>query len=264
MRFVPPVAGLSTGAVAFDGDPHMRTRPIGEVLAALRTPRRRGRRRRPRRPAVHGPRHRLGAAAAGSSSTRRRPRSSSRRCCSPARGTTTGVDVRHDGKPVPVAPAHRHDRRDAARARRRGRRHATPNRWAVAPGPIKPVDHLIEPDLSNAAPFLALAAVTGGRSTVRDWPRATTQAGDALRDILPADGLRGHPRRRRADRHRHRPRLEGIDVDLHDVGELTPAVAALCALADGPATCAASRTSAATRPTGWPRWPPSSAASAPT
>ena len=37
MRFVPPVAGLSTGAVSFDGDPHMRSRPIGEVLGALRT-----------------------------------------------------------------------------------------------------------------------------------------------------------------------------------------------------------------------------------
>ena len=46
-----------------------------------------------------------------------------------------------------------------------------PNRWRVAPGPVAPVDHLIEPDLSNAAPFLALAAVTGGAVTVRDWPR---------------------------------------------------------------------------------------------
>ncbi|MCK5929674.1 MAG: 3-phosphoshikimate 1-carboxyvinyltransferase, partial [Nocardioides sp.] len=36
MRFVPPVAALSHGTVSFDGDPHMRTRPIGEVLLALR------------------------------------------------------------------------------------------------------------------------------------------------------------------------------------------------------------------------------------
>ena len=103
----------------------------------------------------------------------------------------------------------------------------------MAPGPVHPVDHVIEPDLSNAAPFLALAAVSGGSVTVRDWPRSTTQAGDALRDILTAmgcavqftdDGLQviGSGT------------LLGIDVDLHDVGELTPAVAALCALADGP------------------------------
>ena len=109
------------------------------------------------------------------------------------------------------------------------------NRWAVAPGVLKPVDHLIEPDLSNAAPFLALAAVTGGTVTVRDWPERTTQPGDLLGDLLsqmgcavswqydegltvtgPSDGLRG------------------LDVDLHDAGELTPAVAALCALATGP------------------------------
>jgi 3-phosphoshikimate 1-carboxyvinyltransferase len=108
-----------------------------------------------------------------------------------------------------------------------------PSRWRVAPGPVKPLDHLIEPDLSNAGPFLALAAATGGSVTVRDWPHATTQAGDALRDLLGRlgctvrlgdEGLTvtggGH--------------LEGLDADLHDVGELTPVLAALCALADGP------------------------------
>src|SRR3954465_5066617 len=110
---------------------------------------------------------------------------------------------------------------------------AEPNRWAVAPGAVKPVDHLIEPDLSNAAPFLALAAVTGGRVRVRDWPASTTPAGGGLRDILGQvggsvtlddDGLTvAGP-----------AQLEGIDVDLHDHGELTPAVAALCALAVGP------------------------------
>ena len=108
------------------------------------------------------------------------------------------------------------------------------NRWAVAPGPIQPVDTAIEPDLSNAAPFLALAAATGGRGDAcRDWPAATTQPGDELRDILTRMGCEvalddsgltvTGPER-----------LAGVDLDLHDVGELTPAVAALCALADSP------------------------------
>ena len=75
--------------------------------------------------------------------------------------------------------------------------------------------------------------MTGGSVTVRDWPRETTQAGDALREILTAmgctvehvdDGLRVTGP----------DRLQGVDLDLHDVGELTPAVAALCALADTP------------------------------
>ena len=85
-----------------------------------------------------------------------------------------------------------------------------------------------------SAGVFALAAVTGGSVTVRDWPRATTQPGDRLREILTLmgcevthddDGLtvRGPD-----------GRLQGVDLDLHDEGELTPAVAALCALAEGP------------------------------
>jgi 3-phosphoshikimate 1-carboxyvinyltransferase len=107
------------------------------------------------------------------------------------------------------------------------------NRWAVAPGPVAAFDHDIEPDLSNAAPVLALGAATGGRVTVTDWPARTTQPGDELRQILALMGcevsLAG------GDLTVVGPeRLSGVDLDLHDVGELTPAVAALCALADSP------------------------------
>ena len=103
----------------------------------------------------------------------------------------------------------------------------------MRPGPIAPVDHTIEPDLSNAAPFLMLAAAVGGSVTVRDWPAETTQPGAELVSILSlmgcevdrtADGLRVS---------RTGP-LQGLMLDMHDVGELTPAVAALCALADTP------------------------------
>jgi 3-phosphoshikimate 1-carboxyvinyltransferase len=107
------------------------------------------------------------------------------------------------------------------------------NRWSVAPGPVRAIDQTIEPDLSNAAPFLALAAVSGGTVTVRDWPSTTTQAGDALRAILTAMGceveLTGEGLAVTGS-----GTLAGIDVDLHDMGELTPAVAALCALAEAP------------------------------
>ncbi len=146
-----------------------------------------------------------------------------------------GVDVRHDGKPVPSLP---HIEMTVAMLRDRGVQvdDSDANRWAVAPGPVAAVDEAVEPDLSNAAPFLALAATTGGTVTVRDWPAHTTQPGDALRDVLtrmgctvedvtgPDAGLRVTG----ADR------IAGIDLDLHDIGELTPAVAALCALADSP------------------------------
>jgi 3-phosphoshikimate 1-carboxyvinyltransferase len=231
MRFVPPVAGLSTGAVAFDGDAHMRKRPVGQVLAALGSLGIRvedeGRGSLPFR--VHGTGHVRGGTvvvdASGSSQF------VSALLLAGAR-YEHGVDVRHDGKPVPSLP---HIDMTVAMLREHGVAvdDADANRWSVAPGPVKALDHVIEPDLSNAAPFLALAALSGGSVTVRDWPRSTTQAGDALREILTLmgcevgfvqEGLRvSGPER-----------LQGIDHDLHDVGELAPAVAALCALAGSP------------------------------
>ena len=91
----------------------------------------------------------------------------------------------------------------------------------------------VEPDLSNAAPFLAAAMVTGGHVHVPGWPQYTTQAGDALRDILDAMG--GDVALGREGLTVRGPEaISGIDLDLHDAGELTPVVAALAALADSP------------------------------
>ena len=107
--------------------------------------------------------------------------------------------------------------------------------WNVEPGKLRGLDLTIEPDLSNAAPFLSIAMVCGGSITISDWPRSTTQPGDQLRDILTAMGadvefteagltLSGGES------------IHGIDIDLHDVGELTPSIAALAALADSPSS----------------------------
>ncbi|GAA3825295.1 3-phosphoshikimate 1-carboxyvinyltransferase [Nocardioides panacisoli] len=235
MRFVPPVAGLVDGDVAFDGDPHMRNRPVGEVLAALAALGVRiddeGRGSLPF--TVHG----AGAVPGGTVVIDASASSQfvSALLLAGAR-FDNGVDVRHDGKPIPSLP---HVEMTVAMLRERGVAvdDGDANRWSVAPGPIAARDELVEPDLSNAAPFLALAAVSGGSVTVRDWPASTTQAGDALRDLLARmgcavervpDGLRvTGPAGGRAG-------LQGIDADLHDVGELAPAVAALCALAATP------------------------------
>ncbi len=231
MRFVPPVAGLSTGAVAFDGDPHMRNRPVGEVLTALR--------------ALgvdvdDGGRGSLPFTVQGAGGVEGGPvvidASASSQFVSglllAGARYERGVDVRHDGKPVPSLP---HIDMTVAMLREHGIDvdDADANRWSVAPGPVRAVDHLIEPDLSNAAPVLALAAVSGGSVTVRDWPRPTTQAGDALRGILTAMGCEvdfvEHGLQVRGS-----GTIHGLDVDLHDAGELAPAIAALCALADSP------------------------------
>ena len=230
MRFVPPVAGLGTALVSFDGDAHMRLRPVGQVLGALRD----------LGVSVQGDAlpftiHGLGSVPGGTVTIDASASSQfvSALLLAGAR-YDLGVDVRHVGKPVPSLP---HIEMTVAMLRDHGVEvdDNAANRWAVAPGPIAPVDHVIEPDLSNAAPFLALAAVTGGRVRITDWPSATTQPGDEMRGILALMGCEvslddtgltvtgpgpGH--------------LSGVDLDLHDVGELTPAIAALCALADSP------------------------------
>ncbi len=229
MRFVPPVAALADGPVVFDGDPHARTRPMHEVLHALRALgvdiEDEGRGALPftvlGRGAVRGGTVTIDASASS--------QFISALLLAGAR-YDEGVDVRHDGKPVPSLP---HIDMTVEQLRLHGVQvdDSDPNRWRVLPGDVRAVDVPVEPDLSNAAPFVAAALVTGGRVTIRDWPRSTTQAGDALREIVTLMGgaaeLTDEGLTVSGDGH-----LQGIDYDLHDVGELTPAVAALCVLAE--------------------------------
>jgi len=230
MRFVPALAGLRGGETGFDGDAHARTRPMAEVLEALRN----------LGVAIPGGADRLPFTVAGTGRVRGGTvvidASTSSQFVSAlllaAPRFDEGVDVRHDGKPVPSLP---HIEMTVASLRERGVQvdDTDANRWRVWPGPIAARDVTVEPDLSNAAPFLMLALTSGGRVTVADWPTRTTQAGDALRGILEQMGaevtldesgliVRGSGA------------IHGIDADLHDVGELAPAVAALAALADSP------------------------------
>ncbi|APT84204.1 3-phosphoshikimate 1-carboxyvinyltransferase [Corynebacterium aquilae] len=236
MRFVPPVAATATGTVSFDGDEYARKRPMGTILDALRS----------LGVAVSGtklPFQVIGTGrAAGGEVTIDASGSSqfvSGLLLSGAR-FDRGVTVRHQGGPLPSMP---HIDMTVAMLRQAGvavEQDLDNATWTVAPGPISGRDWLIEPDLSNATPFLAAAAVTGG--TVRTaWPAETTQPGDAIRGILaemgaqvdfdeqagmlsvtgPAQGASG---------------LRGITMDMGDIGELTPTVAALCALASTEST----------------------------
>jgi 3-phosphoshikimate 1-carboxyvinyltransferase len=231
MRFVPPVAALADGPVVFDGDPHARLRPMGQILEGLRE----------LGVAVEDEaRGALPFTVVGTGSVRggevtidasESSQFVSALLLAGAR-YDEGVDVRHDGKPVPSLP---HIEMTVEQLRLRGVDvdDADANRWRVLPSVIRAVDVHVEPDLSNAAPFVAAALVTGGRVRVLDWPRRTTQAGDALREIvtlmggtadLTDDGLTVTGP----------GTLHGLDYDLHDVGELTPAVAAMCLMADSP------------------------------
>ena len=228
MRFVPPIAALAHGTVRFDGDKQAYARPMAPLLGALK---RLGAR-------VDGNGHSLPFNLTGN------PQlpggdiivdaSESSQFLSGlllAGGRyTDGIDIQHIGDEIPSRP---HVQMTLAMLRTRGveiddTRH---NRWLVSPGTIQPVDVTIEPDLSNAAPFLAAAAITGGTVTVPNWPSTTIQPGDAIRDILQRFGadvtLDGSNLQVRGTNHIH-----GVDLDLSDAAELTPVVAAVAALAD--------------------------------
>jgi 3-phosphoshikimate 1-carboxyvinyltransferase len=231
MRFLPPVAALAVGEVRFDGDPRARERPMAPVLAALRDLGVRiddeGRGGLPF--TVHG----TGAVPGGMV---RLDASASSQFVSAlllaGARFEAGVEVRNTGPEVPSSP-HVVMTVEALRDVGVVVDDSVPETWRVEPGRIGALDVQVEPDLSNAAPFLAAAAVTGGRVRIPGWPQNTTQAGDALRDLLDAMGAEVN-----LDQGGltvcGSGELYGVDADLHAAGELTPVVAALAALADSP------------------------------
>ena len=235
MRFLPPVAALADGTVHFDGDPRSHERPLGGVITALRALGARiedeGRGALPL--TVHG----TGGLVGGTVTV---DASSSSQFVSALLLSgprfQQGVEVRHSGGPVPSLP---HIRMTVEMLRAAGAQvdapedGGEPDVWRVSPGALLGRDVVVEPDLSNAAPFLAAALVTGGTVVIRDWPDRTSQPGDQLRDLftrmggsceLTPDGLR----------FTGGGKVHGLDADLHEVGELTPVIAAVAALADSP------------------------------
>ena len=231
MRFLPPVAALVAGTFRFDGDARSYERPLGPVIAALRE---------------------LGAEIDDdkrgslpftliSNGTLRGgtveiDASASSQFVSAlllvGASTELGIRVKHIGPSLPSLP---HIEMTIHMLRKSGVNVEVVGavEWFVAPGRVSAQNYVIEPDLSNAAPFLAAALVTGGDVTIKDWPSETTQPGDQLRSIFAKMGgdisftevglrLRGGGA------------VRGIDIDLHDVGELTPIIAAVAALATTP------------------------------
>jgi 3-phosphoshikimate 1-carboxyvinyltransferase len=116
--------------------------------------------------------------------------------------------------------------------------------WRVLPGKLTGQDLIVEPDLSNAAPFMAAAMVCGGTVTIRDWPKQSVQPGDQLREIFTRMGAKIEFTKAGLSisaasvivEGRAVNQITGIDIDLHDVGELTPSIAAVAALASTPST----------------------------
>ena len=232
MRFLPPLSALATGSVAFDGDPRSHERPLGPVIKALEDL---------GISVAHDGRYSLPLTLNGTGEipggALEIDASASSQFLSAllliGPSMRNGITVKHVGGALPSMP---HIDMTVDMLRFFGATvevDAANNIWKVLPGKLRGQDFVIEPDLSNAAPFLSIAMICGGDVTIADWPKATTQPGDQLRDILTQMGakvefvsnglkLTGTGK------------IHGIDIDLHDVGELTPAIAALCALADSP------------------------------
>jgi 3-phosphoshikimate 1-carboxyvinyltransferase len=237
LRFVPPVAALTDSDVAFTGDARVSERPVGPLLAALRVlgapVRDDGTGAVPF--VVHGQRAIPGGSvtidASGSSQL------VSGLLLAAAR-YTGGVEIRHHGPAVPSAP---HLDMSVRMLRARGVQvHAgtggegsVPDNWRVLPGPISAGKFDIEPDLSNAVPFLAAALATGGEVTIADWPADSLQPAARIIELLTEMGARV--------RHTAQGlsvsgsgRISGLRADLSAVSELTPVLTALASLADSP------------------------------
>ena len=236
MRFLPAVAALTPAAVAFDGDPRARERPVGALLSALR--------------ALgvsidDGGRGALPFTVHGSGSVPGGPvtldASGSSQLVSglllAAPRFAAGVEVRHEGPPVPSLP---HIEMTVRMLRDAG---ATvevgagerPDHWVVRPGRLHLGDFTVEPDLSNAGPFLAAALVTGGSVTIRDWPLVSLQAADAILDVITQLGgsvARGDSGLTVTGS----GVINGITADLRDIPELCLPLTSVAALASGPST----------------------------
>ncbi|MGO9733489.1 3-phosphoshikimate 1-carboxyvinyltransferase [Mycobacterium sp.] len=225
LRFVPLLAALGAGLVTFDGDEQARIRPIAPLLGALRG---------------------LGVDVDGDSLPFR-----VRGTGSVAGGTvdidasassqfvsglllagasfTDGLIVQHRGPALPSAP---HIAMTVAMLRQADVdvNDATPNRWQVRPGVVAAGHWHIEPDLSNAVPFIAAAVVSAGTVRITGWPAASIQPADTILSILKQ--LNAVVKQSDSYLEVRGPQsYAGFDVNLRDVGELTPSVAVLAALA---------------------------------
>ncbi len=233
MRFLPPLAAFAHGLINFDGDPRSYERPLAPVIQAME------------QLGVsidHNNRFALPMTINGAGSIRggviEIDASASSQFVSAlllvGPKMQNGIVVKHVGETLPSQP---HIDMTISMLRKFGAKvdDSIPNQWSVAPGELIGQDFVIEPDLSNAAPFMSVAMVCGGSVTIKDWPMNTTQPGDQLREIFSAMGAKVE-RTELGLTITGQDEIKGIDIDLHDVGELTPSIAALAALATTPSS----------------------------
>jgi 3-phosphoshikimate 1-carboxyvinyltransferase len=243
LRFVPPVAALSSAAVAFTGDPRAAQRPVRPLLAALRELGAiiddAGRGALPF--TVHGRGGLPGGSVTLDASTSSQLVSG---LLLAAPRYDKGAEVRHDGPRLPSAPhiamtvamlraAGAQVEEASRRCAGTGGRPPVPDLWRVEHGVLAPREIGVEPDLSNAVPFLAAALVTGGSVTVADWPARSLQPAGQIVDLLTAMGADCAVGNRQITVTGSGV-IRGVTADLRDANELTPVLTALAALGSSP------------------------------
>lgn len=233
MRFIAPLAGLATQDVHVTAHETALHRPMGALITALRdlgvdiddegtwslpfTIRGHGR--------IRGGRIEIDASASSqfvSGLLLAAPR------------FDVGLHLVHTGEHLPSLP---HIDMTIESLSRRGIRIERPavGEWLVEAGVPRAKEIAIEPDLSNAAPFLAAAMITGGEVTITGWPLHSTQPGALLPEILQSMGAH-------VSRHagaltvRAGESIRGLDLDLSAASELTPTIVGLAAFAQSPTT----------------------------
>ena len=227
MRFIPPLAALAKGSVEFDGDPQARQRPMGTTIDSLR---KLGIEVKSQNQAL--PFTVIGSGQVTGGKLEIDASKSSQFVSGlllAAPRFEQGLTLSHVGEHVPSLP--HIDMTLKCLQERNISAHATSETsWEVKPGEIAGAEVEIEPDLSNAGPFLAAALVTGSEVRVEGWPTSTTQVGDEFRNLLSQMGaevsLSGSTLRVRGT-----DQILGIKVDMSKAGELVPTIAAIAALA---------------------------------
>ena len=228
MRFLPPIAALANGLIHFDGDVRSHERPLAPVIRALE---------QLGVTIEHNDKYRLpltinGAGKITGSEVEIDASSSSQFVSAllllgPA--TETGITIKHIGNSLPSLP---HIEMTIQMLKTFGAKvEVGTNSWQVKPTDLIGQDLIIEPDLSNAAPFMAAAMICGGSVEILDWPEITSQPGDQLRNIFSKMGAKVE-RSELGLKISGTGKILGIDIDLQNVGELTPSIAAIAALAD--------------------------------
>lgn len=229
MRFIPPLAALASGEITFDGDAQARRRPMATTIDSLR---------------------KLGVSVSAEGDGLPFSISSSGN----VQGGELSIDasassqfvsglllagaryeqgllIHHSGESVPSLP---HIDMTLVCLAQRGvdAQRVSNSSWRVEPGAIAGIEVEIEPDLSNAGPFLAAALVTDSQVII-PWPENTTQVGDQFRKLLTEMGAEVEYKNKQLSV-RGTGKILGIQADLSEAGELVPTIAAIAALASTP------------------------------